>query len=117
MFPTTIDSGSLPWTPGPYPGVDLRVLARDPATGGVTVLRRFQAGTTVPAHIHPAADEWVLVLSGEWEESGVVHGPGTVFESPRGLLHGPHHARTEVVSLTRFNGPLTVAAPAAPTQP
>jgi quercetin dioxygenase-like cupin family protein len=109
MFPETNDSAGLPWIPGPYPGVELRVLDRDALTGGVTVLRKFHAGVTVPAHVHPIADEWVYVLSGEWEEDGVVHGPGTVFRSPRGVRHGPHHARTEVVSLTVFNGPLTVS--------
>jgi quercetin dioxygenase-like cupin family protein len=109
MFTDVRESASLPWIPGPYPGVELCILHRDGATGGVKVLRKFQAGITVPAHVHPAADEWVYVLSGEWEEDGIVHGPGTVFHSPRGIRHGPHHARTEVLSLTVFNGPLTVA--------
>jgi len=47
------------------------------------------------------------VLSGEWEESGVVYGPGAFFFAPRGERHGPHVARTEVISLTIFDGPLT----------
>jgi hypothetical protein len=111
MFPTVIPPESPNWMQGPYPGVDLRVVDRDRETGGITVIRRFRAGVTVPAHIHPEADEWVYVLSGDWEEDGVVHGPGTVFEVRKGVLHGPHHARTEVLSLTRFNGPLTVSSP------
>ncbi|MEN9676777.1 MAG: hypothetical protein RIS76_2673 [Verrucomicrobiota bacterium] len=108
MFPITIPPGSGAWTPGPYPGVELQVLRRDDLTGGVTVLRRFQAGITVPAHLHPRAAESVLVLSGEWQEDDTVHGPGTYFHVPRGVRHGPHIARTEVVSLTVFDGPLTV---------
>ena len=48
------------------------------------------------------------MLSGEWEESGTVHTAGTLFFAPRGEAHGPHVARTEVVSLTIFDGPLTV---------
>jgi quercetin dioxygenase-like cupin family protein len=109
MFPITKDAATLPWVPGPYPGVELCVLHRDDTTGGVTVLRRFHAGTTVPAHIHPAAAEFVYVLAGEWDEDGTVYGPGSVFQVPRGVRHGPHHARTEVLSLTVFDGPLTVA--------
>lgn len=109
MFSTTVPPDSGPWIPGPYPGVELRILRRDDATGGVTVLRRFHAGATVPAHTHPLASESVFVISGEWDEDGIVHGPGTYFHVPRGIRHGPHLARTEVLSLTHFDGPLTVA--------
>jgi quercetin dioxygenase-like cupin family protein len=97
------------WQPGPYPGVELLLLHEHNPTGGVVVLRRFQAGITVPAHIHPDANEFVYILSGEWDESGIVHTSGTFFFAPRGEKHGPHHARTEVISLTLFDGPLTVA--------
>lgn len=109
MFPEVKNSAALPWVPGPYPGVELCVLHRDAATGGVTVLRKFKPGVTVPAHVHPLADELVYVLSGTWVEDGVSHGPGTVFRSPKGVQHGPHYAPDEVISLTVFNGPLTVA--------
>ena len=74
----------------------------------MVVLRKFAAGMTIPAHIHPDANEWAYVLSGEWEESGQVYGPGTLFHAPKGEPHGPHVARTEVISLTMFDGPLTV---------
>jgi quercetin dioxygenase-like cupin family protein len=85
------------------------VLRRDEATGGVTVLRKFHAGVTVPAHRHPLANETAYILSGEWEESGVTYTAGTLFFAPKGELHGPHKAKTEVLSLTIFDGPLTVA--------
>lgn len=84
------------------------VLHKNETTGGVTVLRKFLAGITVPAHIHPQANEHAYVISGQWEESGTVYGPGTFFFAPKGELHGPHLARTEVLSLTHFDGPLTV---------
>jgi quercetin dioxygenase-like cupin family protein len=51
----------------------------------------------------------VYVLSGEWEESGAVYSTGAFFFAPKGEKHGPHVARTEVISLTVFDGPLTVA--------
>ena len=97
------------WQPGPYAGVELMVLHKNETTGGVTVLRKFKAGVTVPAHIHPQASEFVYVLSGEWEEAGVIYTTGAFFHAPRGERHGPHVARTEVISLTHFDGPLTVA--------
>lgn len=109
MFPTTSLAADKPWQPGPYPGVELKILHKDSVTGGVAVLRKFQTGITVPAHTHPLATETVYVLSGEWEESGVVYTAGAFFQSPKGIQHGPHHAKSEVISFTVFDGPLTVA--------
>ncbi|MBI3416042.1 MAG: cupin domain-containing protein [Verrucomicrobia bacterium] len=97
------------WQPGPYPGVELLILHKNEATGGVTVLRKFHAGVTVPAHTHPQANESVYVLSGEWEEADVSYTTGSFFYAPRGERHGPHVAKTEVISLTTFDGPLTLA--------
>ena len=108
MFQYTTSANEQPWKPGPYPGVELLLLHKNDATGGVTVLRKFHAGVTVPAHLHPLANESVYILSGEWEESGVVYKPGAFFHAPKGERHGPHVAKTEVVSLTIFDGPLTV---------
>ena len=107
MFPYIALSQQKSWQPGPYPGVELMILHRHESTGGVAVLRKFKAGVTVPAHIHPDANEFVYVLSGEWEEAGVTHTTGAFFFAPRGTAHGPHVARTEVISLTLFDGPLT----------
>lgn len=109
MFSYLTRAEGKSWQPGPYEGVELMVLHRNESTGGVTLLRKFKSGVTVPAHTHPLANEFAYVLSGEWEESGVVHQPGTFFFAAKGEKHGPHVARTEVVSLTLFDGPLTVA--------
>jgi quercetin dioxygenase-like cupin family protein len=109
MFPYVTHADDKPWQPGPYEGVELKILHRNPATGGVVVLRKFKAGTTVPAHTHPLANEWAYVLSGEWQESGVTYKPGTTFFAPKGEPHGPHVAEGDVISLTVFDGPLTVA--------
>jgi quercetin dioxygenase-like cupin family protein len=108
MFPYATLAKDRSWQSGPYEGVELLTLHQNEATGGVVVLRKFKAGVTVPAHIHPAANEFVYVLSGEWEESGAVYTTGAAFFAPKGVKHGPHHARTEVISLTVFDGPLTV---------
>jgi quercetin dioxygenase-like cupin family protein len=107
MFPYVAFEKDRDWQPGPYPGVELLVLHKNEQTGGMTVLRKFHAGTTVPAHTHPLANESAYILSGEWEESGVTYTHGTLFFGPRGVRHGPHHAKTEVISLTTFDGPLT----------
>jgi len=108
MFPYVALTTDKKWQPGPYDGVELMVLHKNEITGGVVVLRKFKAGCAVPAHTHPDANEWAYVLSGEWKESGVTYAVGTLFHAPKGVRHGPHIARTEVVSLTIFDGPLTV---------
>jgi quercetin dioxygenase-like cupin family protein len=109
MFPYIALAEEKPWQPGPYEGVELKILHKDEATGGVVVLRKFAAGKTIPAHTHPLANEWAWVISGEWEEEGITYTPGTLFHAPKGTMHGPHVAKTEVISLTMFDGPLTVA--------
>lgn len=108
MFQYTALMGNKSWMPGPYDGVELMVLHKNEQTGGIVALRKFKEGVTVPAHIHPLANEQVYILSGEWEESGHIYTAGTYFFAPKGEKHGPHIARTEVISLTIFDGPLTV---------
>ena len=109
MFQYTALAKDKTWQPGPYAGVELLILHKNESTGGVVVLRKFHAGVTVPAHIHPLANEFVYVLSGEWEESSVTYTTGSFFFALRGERHGPHVAKTEVISLTVFDGPLTIA--------
>ena len=109
MFQYIALANEKPWQPGPYPGVELKVLHKNDATGGVVVLRKFHSGITVPAHTHTLANEYAYVLSGKWEESDTTYVPGTFFFAPKGERHGPHVATTEVISLTVFDGPLTVA--------
>ena|SRR5882724_7995235 len=104
MFPYIALSKDKTWQPGPYEGVELMILHTHENTGGVVVLRKFKAGYTIPAHTHPDANEWAYVLSGEWEESDIVYTAGSLFFAPKGVRHGPHVARTEVISLTIFDG-------------
>lgn len=108
MFPYVALAKDKTWSPGPYAGVELMVLHKNPDTGGGVVLRKFKAGHLIPAHTHPLANEWAYVLSGEWEEGGAIYTTGALFFAPKGTPHGPHLARTEVISLTTFDGPLTV---------
>jgi quercetin dioxygenase-like cupin family protein len=108
MFPYVALTKDGAWQPGAYEGVELMILHQREDTGGLVVLRKFKAGSTIPAHTHPEANEWAYVLSGEWEESGTTYTTGALFFAPKGTRHGPHVARTEVISLTMFDGPLTV---------
>ena len=108
MSPYLALSEDKNWQPGAHPGVELMILHTHKTTGGLVVLRKFKASHTIPAHVHPEANEWAYVLAGEWEESGTIYTVGALFFAPKGTRHGPHIARTEVISLTIFDGPLTV---------
>ena len=85
------------------PGASLAVLNwdDDQAADVLMVRQAYLAGNSDKKQAY--------VLSGEWVEEDVTYGPGTCFFAPKGERHGPHHARTEVISLTIFDGPLTVA--------
>ena len=50
----------------------------------------------------------VVVLKGKWIEGKVAYGPGSFFYAPRNTVHGPHTAENEVISVTWYDGPLTV---------
>ena len=108
MFPCVALTKDKTWQPGPYEDVELMVLHKHENTGGGVVLRKFKAGCTVPAHTHPVANEWACVLFSEWVESAVTYTAGALFFAPKGVRHGPHIAKSEVISLTIFDGPLTV---------
>ncbi|MEC7883134.1 MAG: cupin domain-containing protein [Verrucomicrobiota bacterium] len=108
MFQYTSQADEKDWILGPYEGVKLKILHKDEKTGGIVTLRKFEAGTKVPAHTHPKANEWAYIISGEWQESETVYSKGTLFHAPKGKKHGPHIAKTDVISLTHFDGPLTV---------
>ena len=55
---------------------------------------------------------WLLVVRGAKSNRAAFFWSwlaGTLFFVPKGVRHGPHIARSEVISLTVFDGPLTVA--------
>jgi anti-sigma factor ChrR (cupin superfamily) len=108
MFPTIRLPNTTLWETGPYPGVEFAALSHDPISGARFLLRKFAPGTTLPAHRHPQTSESVVILKGKWTEEKVEYGPGTFFYAPKNSVHGPHFAEKEVISITWYDGPLTV---------
>ena len=80
------------------PGVELMSLAQ-PVPDGSIHRARLGAGTTIPAHTHPA-DEYVFVISGTIETGGVRCESGTFWTTPAHTRQGPHVAITDVELLT-----------------
>ncbi len=85
----------LPWKPTPTPGIDMKILLEDKASGLLTALFRWQPGTALDLHEHVEIEQ-TYVLSGSivddegevtagnyvWRPKGHRH----VARSPRGAL-------------------------------
>ncbi len=108
MFPTIRLPNTTLWEASPYPGVEFAILSHDPANGASFLLRRFAPGTLIPAHRHPQTSESVVILKGKWIEANVAYGPGSFLHAPKNIVHGPHSAEKEVISVTWYDGPITV---------
>jgi quercetin dioxygenase-like cupin family protein len=106
MYTVTVRADAIDWSPLDFPGVSMRVLHADPATGGMTVLTRLAPGALIPAHLHTKADEAVYVLEGDFVEDGRPHGPGTFFAAKAGVRHGPHGSVGGCVVLSAFSAAL-----------
>jgi quercetin dioxygenase-like cupin family protein len=94
------------WTPLDFPGVSMRVLFKDPATGAMAVVTRMDAGAVIPAHFHTKADETVFVIDGDFVEDGETFGPGSYFVGKAGTTHGPHGTAGGCSLLTHFSDDL-----------
>lgn len=106
MYAVKVSERDVGWTPLEIPGVSMKVLHKDGATGGMAVLTRMEAGATIPAHYHTKADETVYVLAGDFVEDGVSHGPGAYFVGKAGVPHGPHQTVRGCTVLTHFSAEL-----------
>ena len=106
MYQITVREGELPWADLGMPGVSMKVLHKDEATGAMAVLTRIEAGASIPAHWHSKADERVYVLEGDFLEDGASYGPGSYFVGKARTTHGPHSTVRGCVVLTHFSADL-----------
>jgi anti-sigma factor ChrR (cupin superfamily) len=89
-----------------FPGVSMQLLSGDGNTDGLYIITTMAAGALIPAHSHSGANEFAYVLSGDFVEAGVSHGPGTCFFGIAGTTHGPHTSTTGCTVLTHFTAPV-----------
>lgn len=90
-----VDVEGLDWRPTPFPGVEIKRLFEDPASGAFTALFRMAPGAVLPLHRHPDVEQ-TFVLEGSlvdgagactagnfvWREPDSVH----TAHSPEGCL-------------------------------
>lgn len=60
-----VRTATAAWKPSAVPGVSVKVLRRDKATGESTSLVRFEPRARFPAHNHPAGEE-IFVVEGDF---------------------------------------------------
>ena len=106
MYGVKVRQQEVGWTPLDIPGVSMKVLFKDEATGAMTVITRMDAGAVIPAHFHTHADETVFVLGGDFVEDGESFGPGSYFAGKAGTPHGPHTTTSGCSVLTHFSAEL-----------
>ncbi|MBI1190705.1 MAG: cupin domain-containing protein [Tepidisphaera sp.] len=106
MYQHHVNAEAVPAQPLELPGVSIRVLWNDPATGAMTVITQMAPGSVIPRHSHTHADETVFVLEGDFIEDGRSHGPGTYFVGKKQTPHGPHATKGGCRVLTQFSATL-----------
>lgn len=108
-----ITPDQMTWSAGPPtvpPGVQIAVLAGDPANAGpFTIRARFPDGYRMPSHTHPI-DERVTVIQGTllvgtgetWDESALTALPRGSFRlTPAGV---PHYLRAQGETIIQVDG-------------
>jgi quercetin dioxygenase-like cupin family protein len=86
-----VRSAEETWRTSSTPGVSVRVLRADKATGESTLLIRFEAGARFPAHTHPGGEE-LFVLEGDLQVGRDRLSAGDYLYTPPG---GTHAASSE----------------------
>lgn len=84
-----LDPASMEWEKSDFPGISVKVLYSDPASGMLTALFKLEPGAIVPLHEHTAIEQ-TWVLEGSLEDHEGVCGPGQFVWRPGGNRHIAH---------------------------
>ena len=84
---SVVYGGGEGWAPHPVPGIRMKVLALNKASGYATVIFDVAPGTSFPEHHHAGAEE-CYVLSGSLFTCGRRLGPGDFVHADSGTDHG-----------------------------
>lgn len=76
----------LPWKETGFPGIEMKVLLREPETGLLTALFRWQPGAVLPLHEHVEIEQ-TYVLEGSIVDAEGETTPGNFSWRPKGNKH------------------------------
>ena len=100
---TLVDVASLAWMPTKYPGIDIKVLLKDEASGLLTALFKWAPGAELPLHEHVEVEQ-TFVLEGSLEDHEGVVTAGNYVSRPPGSRHVAR-SRTGALILAFFLKP------------
>ncbi len=80
-----VDVSKLDWEPSGFPGVEVKVLYRDP-TGRLTSLTRFAPGAVLPAHRHVGLEQSYVLEGTLVDDDGECAAGNFVWRRP-GSVH------------------------------
>jgi anti-sigma factor ChrR (cupin superfamily) len=81
-----VDVDSLPWKPTPCPGIDMKILVEDTASGLLTALFRWQPGSELSLHEHVEIEQTFVLEGSLVDEEGEVTAGNYVWR-PKGNRH------------------------------
>jgi anti-sigma factor ChrR (cupin superfamily) len=81
-----VDVASLPWMPSKFPGIEIKVLMEDEASGLLTALFRWAPGSRLPLHEHVEIEQ-TYVLEGSIEDDEGEVTAGNFVWRPAGSRH------------------------------
>lgn len=81
-----VDVAQIDWKPTPTPGIDMKVLMQDEASGLLTALFRWAPGTELPLHEHVEIEQTYVLSGSIVDDEGEVR-EGDYVWRPRGNRH------------------------------
>jgi anti-sigma factor ChrR (cupin superfamily) len=89
-----VDVEALSWKPTPTPGIDMKILLRDPDTGLMTALFRWAPGTELARHEHVEVEQTYVLEGSIEDDEGEVTAGNFVWRPPgsRHIARSPHGA-------------------------
>jgi anti-sigma factor ChrR (cupin superfamily) len=91
-----LDPSNMTWEKSHFPGIDIKVLYSDPASGMMTALFKLAPGAIVPLHEHTGIEQ-TWVLEGTLEDHEGICGPGQFVWRPAGNRHIAHAPNGAVI--------------------
>jgi anti-sigma factor ChrR (cupin superfamily) len=84
-----VDVDALPWQTTRFPGVEIKILMQDAATGMLTSLTRLAPGAVLPDHTHVGIEQ-SFVLEGTLVDDQGACAAGNFVWRPAGSRHAAH---------------------------
>lgn len=72
----------MDWKPSQFEGIDMKVLYQDKKKGEMTVLLRWQPGTTLPFHKHPEIEQTYVIEGSFYDHDGICSAGEFVWRKP-----------------------------------